>query len=90
MQALVYYFLKDHLKTEKEDNSLLIQYGAMHDAQSIYRELKRHLRSSTAAQVPRHKFLLYIQQLNSQDSAGVVLCMDLSCIGKAGREVREA
>ena len=50
MQVFMYAVLEDHLKTGK-GKSLVSQYEGTHDAQSIYRELKKHALSSTAAQL---------------------------------------
>jgi len=50
MQTFMYAVLEDHLKTDK-GKSLVSHYEAMRDAQSIYRDLKKHALSSTAAQL---------------------------------------
>jgi hypothetical protein len=50
MQVFMYAVLEEHLKTDK-GKSLVSEYETTHDAQSIYRQLKKHARSSTAAQI---------------------------------------
>jgi hypothetical protein len=59
MQIFMYAVLEDHLKTGK-GKSLVSQYEDDHDAQSIYRELKKHALSSTAAQLSGDTLLQYI------------------------------
>jgi hypothetical protein len=59
MQVFMYAVLEDHLKTGK-GKSLVSQYEGTHDAQSIYRELKKHALSSTAAQLSGDTLLQYI------------------------------
>ena len=48
IQTFMYAVFEEHLKTDKA-KSLVSQYETTTDAQSIYRELKRHAQSSTAA-----------------------------------------
>jgi hypothetical protein len=55
----MYAVLEDHLKTVK-GKSLVSQYKTTRDAQSFYRELKKHALSSTAAQLSGDTFLQYI------------------------------
>jgi hypothetical protein len=50
IQTFMYAVLEEHLKTDK-GKSLVSQYELDRDAQSIYRELKKHAKSSTAAQI---------------------------------------
>jgi hypothetical protein len=50
MQICMYAVFEEHLKTSK-GKSLVNQYEETQDAQSIYRELKKHAMSSTAAQL---------------------------------------
>ena len=59
MQVFMYAVLEDHLKTDK-GKSLVSEYELTHDAQSIYRELCKHARSSTAAQISGDTLLQYI------------------------------
>jgi hypothetical protein len=59
MQVFMYAVLEEHLKTDK-GKSLVSEYEPTHDAQSIYRELKKHARSSTAAQISGDTLLQYI------------------------------
>jgi hypothetical protein len=59
MQTFMYAVLEDHLKTDK-GKSLVSHYEATRDAQSIYRELKKHALSSTAAQLSGDTLLQYI------------------------------
>jgi hypothetical protein len=59
MQTFMYAVLEDHLKTDK-GKSLVSQYETSQDAQSIYRELKKHALSSTAAQLSGDTLLQYI------------------------------
>jgi Reverse transcriptase (RNA-dependent DNA polymerase) len=59
MQTFMYAVLQDHLKTDK-GKSLVSQYEETRDAQSIYRELKKHALSSTAAQLSGDTLLQYI------------------------------
>jgi hypothetical protein len=49
MQTFMNAVLQEHLKTDK-GKSLVSQFEATRDAQSIYRELMKHALSSTAAQ----------------------------------------
>ena len=55
----MYAVLEDHLKTDK-GKSLVSHYETTRDAQSIYRELKKHALSSTAAQLSGDTLLQYI------------------------------
>jgi hypothetical protein len=50
MQIFMYAVFEVHLKTSK-GKSLVSQCEETHDAQSIYRELKKHALRSTAAQL---------------------------------------
>jgi hypothetical protein len=59
MQTFMYAVLEDHLKTDK-GKSLVSQFESSRDAQSIYRELKKHALSSTAAQLSGDTLLQYI------------------------------
>ena len=59
MQVFMYAVFEEHLKTGK-GKSLVSQYEEHHDAQSIYRELKKHALSSTAAQLSGDTLLQYI------------------------------
>ena len=59
MQTFMYAVLEDHLKTDK-GKSLVSHYETTRDAQSIYRELKKHALSSTAAQLSGDTLLQYI------------------------------
>jgi hypothetical protein len=52
MQTFMYAVLQTHLQTDK-GKSLVSQYEATRDAQSIHQELVTHALSSTAAQVIR-------------------------------------
>ena len=59
MQTFMYAVLEEHLKTDK-GRSLVSQYEMTRDAQSIYRELKKHALSSTAAQLSGDTLLQYV------------------------------
>jgi hypothetical protein len=59
MQTFMYAVLEDHLKTDK-GKSLVSHYELSRDAQSIYRELKKHALNSTAAQLSGDTLLQYI------------------------------
>jgi hypothetical protein len=59
IQTFMYAVLEEHLKTDK-GKSLVSQYELDRDAQSIYRELKKHAKSSTAAQISGDSLLQYI------------------------------
>jgi hypothetical protein len=59
MQTFMYAVLEDHLKTDK-GKSLASHYELLRDAQSIYRELKKHALISTAAQLSGDTLLQYI------------------------------
>jgi Reverse transcriptase (RNA-dependent DNA polymerase) len=59
MQTFMYAVLEDHLKTDK-GKSLVSHYESTRDAQSIYRELKKHALNSTAAQLSGDTLLQYI------------------------------
>jgi hypothetical protein len=59
MQIFTSAVFEEHLKTSK-GKSLVSQYEETHDAQSIYRELKKHALSSTAAQLSGDTLLQYI------------------------------
>ena len=58
-QTFMYAVLEEHLKTDK-GKSLVSQFEATRDAQSIYKELKKHALSSTAAQLSGDTLLQYI------------------------------
>jgi hypothetical protein len=55
----MYAVFEEHLKRSKE-KSLVSQYEETHDAQSIYRERKKHALSSTAAQLSGDTLVQYI------------------------------
>lgn len=59
IQTFMYAVLEDHLKTDK-GKSLVSQYELKRDAQSIYRDLKKHALGSTAAQLSGDTLLQYI------------------------------
>jgi hypothetical protein len=59
MQTFMYAVLEDHLKTDN-GKSLVSHYELSRDAQSIYRELKKHALNSTAAQLSGDTLLQYI------------------------------
>jgi hypothetical protein len=59
MQTFMYAVFEEHLKTDK-GKSLVSEYEDKRDAQSIYRELKKHAKSSTAAQISGDSLLKYI------------------------------
>jgi Reverse transcriptase (RNA-dependent DNA polymerase) len=59
MQTFMYAVFEEHLKTDT-GKSLVSQYETTRDAQSIYRELKKHAKSSTAAQLSGDTLLKYI------------------------------
>jgi hypothetical protein len=59
MQIFMYAVFEEHLKTSK-GKSLVSQNEETHDVQSIYRELKKHAPSSTAAQLSGDTLLQYI------------------------------
>jgi len=59
MQTFMYAVMEEHLKSDK-GKSLVSQYEATRDAQSIYRELKKHALSSTSAQLSGDTLLQYI------------------------------
>jgi HEPN domain-containing protein len=59
MQIFMYAVFEVHLKTSK-GKLLVSQYEETHDAQRIYRELKKHALSSTAAQLSGDTLLQYI------------------------------
>jgi hypothetical protein len=50
MQTFMYAVFEEHLKPDAR-RSLFGQYEVTRDAQSIYKELKKHVKSSTAAQL---------------------------------------
>jgi hypothetical protein len=58
MQFFMYAVFEEHLKTSK-GKSLVSQYEETHDVQSIYRDLKKHALSSTAAQLSGDTLLQY-------------------------------
>ena len=55
----MYAVFEEHLKTDT-GKSLVSRYELTHDAQSIYKELKKHAKSSTAAQLSGDTLLKYI------------------------------
>ena len=59
MQTFMYAVFEEHLKTDT-GKSLVSQYETARDAQSIYRELKKHAKSSMAAQLSGDTLLKYI------------------------------
>jgi hypothetical protein len=59
MQTFMYAVLQTHLQTDK-GKSLVSQFEATRDAQSIYQELVKHALSSTAAQLSGDTLLQYI------------------------------
>ena len=59
MQTFMYAVFEEHLKTDT-GKSLVSRYEHAHDAQSIYKELKKHAKSSTAAQLSGDTLLKYI------------------------------
>jgi hypothetical protein len=59
MQIFMYAVMAEHFKTEK-GKSLVSQYEKDQDAQSIYRDLKKHALGSTSAWLPSDKLLKYI------------------------------
>jgi hypothetical protein len=59
MQIFMYTVFEEHLITSK-GKSLVSHYEETHDSQSIYRELKKHALSSTAAQLSGDTLLQYI------------------------------
>jgi hypothetical protein len=59
MQTFMYAVLEDHMKTDM-GKSLVSHYELSRDAQSIYRDLKKHALSSTAAQLSGDTLLQYI------------------------------
>jgi hypothetical protein len=59
IQTFMYAVLEEHLKTDK-GKSLVSQFESDRDAQSIYRELKNHSKSSTAVQLSGDSLLQYI------------------------------
>jgi hypothetical protein len=59
IQTFMYAVLEEHLKTDK-GKSLISQYESSQDTQSIYRELLKHAKSSTAAQISGDTLLQYI------------------------------
>ena len=59
MQTFMYAVFEDHLKTDT-GKSLVSRYEGSHDAQSVYKELLKHAKSSTAAQLSGDTLLKYI------------------------------
>jgi hypothetical protein len=59
MQIFMYAVMEEHLKTDK-GKSLVSKYEVDNDAQSIYRELKKHGTSSTAAWLAGDTLMRYI------------------------------
>jgi hypothetical protein len=59
MKIFVYAVFEEDLKTSK-GKSLVSQYEEKHDAQSIYRDLKKHALGSNAAQLSGDTLLQYI------------------------------
>jgi hypothetical protein len=59
MKTFMYAVLDDHLKTDKV-KALIRKFELTRDAQSIYRELKKHALCSTAAKLSGDSLLQYI------------------------------
>jgi hypothetical protein len=59
MQTFMYPVFEEHLKMDK-GKSLVNHYEDRRDAQSIYQELKKHAKSSTAGQISGDTLLKYI------------------------------
>jgi hypothetical protein len=59
MQIIMYAVMEEHLKTDK-GKSLVSKYEVNNNAQSIYRELKKHGTSSTAAWLAGDTLMKYI------------------------------
>jgi hypothetical protein len=59
MQIFMYAVFEENLKTDT-GKSLVSQYEATRDAQSIYKDLVKHAKSSTAAQLSGDTLLKYI------------------------------
>ena len=59
MQTFMYAVFEEHLKTDT-GKSLVCRYELTHDAQAIYKELKKHAKSSTAAQISGDTLLKYM------------------------------
>ena len=59
MQTFMYAVFEEHLLTDT-GKSLVSAYESTRDAQSVYRELKKHAKSSTAAQLSGDTLLKYI------------------------------
>jgi hypothetical protein len=59
MQIFMYAVMEEHLQTDKE-RSLVCNYEADNDAQSIYCELKQHCMSSTVAWLAGDTLMKYI------------------------------
>ena len=59
MQTFMYAVFEDHLKTDT-GKSLVSTFENTRDAQSIYTELVKHAKSSTAAQISGDSLLIYI------------------------------
>jgi hypothetical protein len=58
-QTFMYAVLEEHLKSDK-GKSLVSQFEATRDVQSIYKELKKHALSLTAAHLTEDTLLQYI------------------------------
>jgi hypothetical protein len=67
MQIFMYAVMEEHLQTDK-GKSLVSQYEEDHDAQKIYRDLKKHALGSTAAQLSGDTLLKYITTARYPDS----------------------
>ena len=59
MQTFMYAVFEEHLKTDT-GKSLVSSFEATRDAQSVYKELTKHAKSSTAAQLSGDTLLKYI------------------------------
>ena len=59
MQTFMYAVFEEHLKTDT-GKSLVSRYEGLRDAQSVYKELLKHAKSSTAAQLSGDTLLKYI------------------------------
>ena len=81
MQIIMYAVMEEHLKTDK-GKSLVSKYEVDNDSQSIYRELKQHGTSSTAAWLAGDT-LIGISSMLSTQVNGEAPRLALSCIGKS-------
>jgi hypothetical protein len=67
MQIFMYVVMEEHLQMDK-GKSLVSQYEEDHDAQKIYRDLKKHALGSTAAQLSSDTLLKYITTARYPDN----------------------